>query len=954
MQYRFGITLAMIGFFVAMPAGAQSETKAALENPPTLAGCLDYLDWDPAERGTLLVVAPQRARLAGVKPFRNGGTNTMELRLPPGKESVRPGKYGFRLSVIASRYRRKVVTAGALSAVVPNTMAVLRYKNLPEPDLLQGVSWENRPQILFATLDAAQWRKLLSADGLGVGDLSRDQQRYFVGVFPPEMQLHRAAPADDQSSGKTEPVPFTDVARRGTRLRLYKNLRWDFAFRDPKGGNLHMGDGGQQPATAPTYSLQIPIRFLDSDVVGIDESDWGGGNGDVFGVNLMESQPNRLKASDLNYDAPALSVAVSLDGAKTVGELVARVQKVVGWELYADRRYAELPVYIRAAGTARAGDVLKALAYSVTGTFRRMDAGPGAVFVLTDDRVGSGTRLALMGGWLENARYRLEEMQTTLQENAAKMAVFRNATWSGQGDMTPSSALEARLFQPDITRQLNGMETFTPIGDLPPGVQERVRRQQESWREQRAENNSVKPIREDGVVVTSELRLACVIPDIGMVPLPQSRLNFAFPDGIVRLWGMLYPLTIPPDEKTTLPARISGKIFESRELFVRVRSDADARDAARIAGKRGFNSVLLAAEGQTPETVAGWLAAAHTAAPNVRLSIQVPLLWRPRESGATNAVLWDKNIVGETYGESVGRVVPGEEKGSILSPGERTDGEYIDVTNPVARQNVTDRVVALAKCSPHVQGILFTDTLPFGYAAPSPFGSRIRADRELGYTAGQRLAFLRDTGTDPVDLSPFGDLSQHFFAGSRLYSVMVQVSLPFFPDPGPDSENLPVISSQSPVSTATKELYPRWYASRTENLSAAMDTLHEQISARTDGSVRLYVHSTGMFPGVTTWTPTKTKVAMGGSATKPTAPQMPGEQWNVVPYQDRIAPDFPEQLRAMRREERFAREASTALAWTSGGTTSDKTKSRHRFLLDLRTAPVAELDSLLSQIVVEP
>ncbi len=88
-----------------------------------------------------------------------------------------------------------------------------------------------------------------------------------------------------------------------------------------------------------------------------------------------------------------------MDGAKTVGDLMARIRAVTGVEIYADRRYAELDVYSRSGVNVliRAGDLLKTLALSVTGTCRRVASGADAAFVLTDDRVGSGIRLTLIG-----------------------------------------------------------------------------------------------------------------------------------------------------------------------------------------------------------------------------------------------------------------------------------------------------------------------------------------------------------------------------------------------------------------------------------------------------------------------------------------------------------------------------------------------------------------------------
>ena len=120
-----------------------------------------------------------------------------------------------------------------------------------------------------------------------------------------------------------------------------------------------------------------------------------------------------------------------MDGAKTVGDLMARIRAVTGVEIYADRRYVELDVYFRSGANVliRAGDLLKTLALSVTGTCRRVASGADAAFVLTDDRVGCGIRLTLIGDWIENATARLREEQQKLSDGAREADVTEKAQW---------------------------------------------------------------------------------------------------------------------------------------------------------------------------------------------------------------------------------------------------------------------------------------------------------------------------------------------------------------------------------------------------------------------------------------------------------------------------------------------------------------------------------------------
>ena len=638
---------------------AMAQEKAASpvtpENPANLSLCLPFLDWEPAERGTLLIVAPERATLPQPRPYYGGEP-------PPvaAAEPVRAGRNGFRLAAIAPRYRRKLAVVGGLSAVVPEMMAVLRYKNLPEPDLWQGVRPESRPQFLLASLSPAQWKRAMSPDGIGMSELKRDQQTLFAGLLSADIALRRQdPPAPGQTYGKTELVPTSDIDMATPRLRLYQELHWNFLFQDSKHGTLTIGDPYRAVA-APVYRFEsaprFPQFFDDDDLYG------GGESPSAFGVMLVEAQPNRDKPSDVDYDAAVWNAAVPLEGTRTVGELVVRVRKATGIEIYADGRYTALSVYSRAVpGVAvRSGDLLKAIALSVTGTYRRVASGSAAALVLTDDRVGLGVRVAAIGDWLANARQQLIEARDKLIAGAKDADVSGTALWSLNDDGVPSPALLKRMAEINakpVPSQENIAEQLVPISQLPPGVQERVRNQQQDWRAQMARsiaeedrNDFYKPIREDGVVVRSRAKLAIVLPGIGSVALPnndidvEGRMTGYAVGGGESAWYA--SSLIPPDFKATLPVRLDTRRLEKRMLVVRVSSDADARDAALLAKARGFTGLLLPTGEQNAQTAGAWATAAKTAAPAIEIWLRTPLF---RYAGIDTEPFLDRNIAGETY-----------------------------------------------------------------------------------------------------------------------------------------------------------------------------------------------------------------------------------------------------------------------------------------------------------------
>ncbi len=640
---RGGVGIAAaIAFNGTMPRVAavqRGRLPANVENPPTLAACLPLLNWDPAERGPLLIVAPERAKTTLVQPI---GFSEQRRASPPldfGGTHVTTERKALRLSVISPRYRRKLVTVGSLSAAVPETMGVLRYKNLPKPDLFAAVRPETRPQLLLASLTKAQWRRLSSVDGLGIGDLERDQQAMFAGLLSETATLFRTnPPAPGQNQTKTEIVPLNGVRMADARLRLYKELSWTYLQKNTKGGGtLSMGNQRQgDDIKEPILRLQFNDSSADHAFNGGRDDSEVVENISVFGVNLLEALPNRAKPSDIDYDDPFWNISVSLSDARTVGELVARVRAATGVEIYSDKRYAELLVHTRAVANTgvRSGDLLKTLALSVTGTFRRVASGSETAFVMTDDRVGSGTRYALLNDWIQNATKELRVASEKIGGAAQEADVSGNAPWSLREDMIPSPALLKRMAgdgKGTVIPSEKLHEHLTPISELPPEVQERVRSQLDYLREQSAtqDEGNCHYLHEEGVMIGTKPTLSLVLPGIGTIPLPHDDIpltdrpaNPFYPAGMD--WysrGMM-----PPDMTAKLPVRIDSGRITKRLLAVQVGNVEDARRAALFAHSHRFNAVLFRVGGQSAEEIAAWTAAARAAVPGIAVWLRTPLL----------------------------------------------------------------------------------------------------------------------------------------------------------------------------------------------------------------------------------------------------------------------------------------------------------------------------------------
>ena len=337
-----------------------------------------------SQQDTLTLAPPPQARtlaqaLAAVETpkqdlFVTVGADKITLppgALPPDPDS-RPGQ-------VADAYGRLVRDFGGVTALAPPEMVVLNTRpGIPNP--YDGMPAEDALKLLLAGLTPSQWDSLTSESGLGVEDLSDEGQR----------ALFR------------EVLPAGDV----TAFREYSHLvpthSWrpiTLSARDMDAAHLRLGWRMQidVPMVGPGNTGETSLTPLVSGMAAYNAESVPAGM--VSGAVLRQVLPNNAKDADLDYTAPALAQSVRVDGITTVGDLVARVGRAAGLELYADRRYETRRVTLIGRRTARGVDLLRAVAFCVTGTFRRV----GPAYVLTDDLQGTATRRQRLARFVQEA-----------------------------------------------------------------------------------------------------------------------------------------------------------------------------------------------------------------------------------------------------------------------------------------------------------------------------------------------------------------------------------------------------------------------------------------------------------------------------------------------------------------------------------------------------------------------
>lgn len=808
------VTFASV-IFVSSRVQAQQLYTVSMGQAPapeatTPLALLERLDWDPAQRGPLLIVAPESTNASNGRAFF-----TYTEPSPLGE----PGPNGYRASDLFTHLSRKEMSVGGLTVVAPLSQYVLRYMDLPEPDLWRGIPSDKRLNYLLATFTLAQWQQLLTSNGIGIGDMNRSQKGFFTALFPAGLRLRRTeAPTQENTSGKTADI--TPTQPEEIRLRLFRRLKWDYQYQQGQNSTLSVGASPQSSQDGkPAYWIQYPQ----------EEQQASGFSAIAYGVDLMSMQPNRLKASDIDYAIPALDFPVSLTGAKQVGDLIDRLKTATGLELYADLRIAELPVYIRTAGgMVRSGDLMKALALAVTGTYRKVSDGSSTVYVLTDDRVGMGTRQAIIGDWLRQAGLNILSLQETVDKGLAGINASSTAPWPDDTGKAPSAAVQESLARSGGSGEAKGI----PVKELPEDIQTAIRNQTRDLNDRaRQESNPGNSlIRDDVVNLSSTLEFGFVLPSGEIVPIGRDNSGSI---SISSTFGLI------PGTSTkiasALPLRLSAKTATERILCVTIKTATEAKQTAEIAQAHGLNGLMLTCDpSTTPSNITEWVNAIRHVAPGVKVSLRVRPLWESEEETPGEGIetpAYDLNLLGETSAQFARRRKKEKawqsETQPVMLPGNR--GYWLRSDDSKSAQLIADRVVAMMAV-PGVSSLLLTDLLPPGYDF-FIMGQQSEFDPEghYGYTPSLRLALIRKVGVDPIDLSPYGEDIGAGYAGDSTRSV--RMLLPFLPDYGPQAAHM-IMNGVAASKIGAKDSYGRWNMMRYQSVSTLRNLLAETISQK--------------------------------------------------------------------------------------------------------------------------
>jgi hypothetical protein len=665
---------------------------------------------------------------------------------PPG---LMPSISGDSVRQVAVAYGQIVQDFGDVTAVAPPTMTVLNM-DPGDPDPYDGLPPSDALKLLAGSLSDSQWALLTGTQGLGYDDLiDMRQQELFRAQFPGG-SLHVQ---QDMSGGGTSLPDITLTANdlRAARLRLCQQVSLSL----PNVGQPHSYSGmGTEPDGKPHYTAFYNIGTTDT----------------VYGAQLRAVVPNTPKPSDLSEDS--LNATIPLAGIKTVGDLIGRIGVTAHLELYADPRYASRLVILAGPMSARAGDLLQALALCVRGTYRHV----GPAYVLTDDLMGLGTRQMILSRFAQQA----DEARAGAMGDAGDHLYARGGLMALPAADPGLSVTPAEMAQdPNAANAPPGfqMAVEIPFAQMTTTQQALARKELQQFQQQESAspNNPTWQVSLNGtIMLQAQPMLQLLTP---AVPCPVSLNLNTFGGQLFQPSAKLaaqiqaqqdakqqarWQAQEAQKPKTTLspaPPKTASPLLPRRAVLAHPRTAQEVVALVASMRRLGLNQLWLDvfSEGKShldgkPDILTEALAKTRGTGIVVVPTLNV-LTWNTDAPKAAQ----DLTVLGENSAQAADAE---NRYSAIVSQGKTPD--QADAQPPTATLSVwpaaptvvatlTALVQRLA-ATPGVGVIALqgTTTDSYNHDPDQNYGG---SGTDLGYTLSLRLTYLRRTHVDPIDLS---------------------------------------------------------------------------------------------------------------------------------------------------------------------------------------------------------
>lgn len=447
----------------------------------------------------------------------------------------------------------KVVKIGAITAIVPTNMVQFADVSGRQPDLYDGLPLNSKVLYLATTLNPTQW-KLLTGNGIGLGDLDEDQQGVFRSILPKSFQWityhvgDNYQPTKNLSSGK-----LTGEQLSGVRLRLSRQLML----------NVYLA------GRPNSYSMtDVPSGVEPGGEMSVRQSPDPGGRLTNFGVEFQQKIPTGPKPSDLKLTP--LTALLSLPKKTTLEEALRLTSSVTKVQIQADRRVRNLSVSMGAKVSA--ADFLSLCAQSVGGTYRKL----GDRYLLVQDRVGLGSRALLYADWLNSAGQIVEEREKSWRAALAKQGISQRVGWNADDRLSPGSDVMDRL-----DRDFTAPSSPFPSSQLGPEIEKILKTFVKN------SGRAGQEYRDDVVDVSSSIAYQFVLPGGKRLQIEGYLGNDYF---------FNQPSKPPESRPEPLLKRVKPEVLSSAGLLVVADSADDAKPILEAVKRFGFGEIWVQTE----------------------------------------------------------------------------------------------------------------------------------------------------------------------------------------------------------------------------------------------------------------------------------------------------------------------------------------------------------------------
>lgn len=765
----------------------QAQAQAPL--PPAAAPSL------PAAARPTLATA-----LAKAQPPTQGvalAVGTDKVKLPAG--IVMPGIVPT-VGEVSAAYGRVTQQFGQVTAVAPPTMVLLNAAP-GEPNIYAGLPALDAFTLLADSLSDSQWQAMTSAAGLSVASLtSAAQRQMFAALLSHDGQLLVTPKyAVGETWNKSDQLDLTSQIPLA-HLRLGQTISLSLPPADNP--NISYGDAEIPPPAGASREYEIAQR-----------DDYGGSSDTVYGATVRAEVPNVPKRGQLDFTATSLKMVIPLDGLKTVGDLIARIGEATRTELYVDARLEKKSLTVVGPPAAPASDLLRALAFCLTGTFRQV----GPAYVLTDDILGIGTRRQIWSEFEAEADALRAGPVLAASNDLYTRHLPKTLSWFG--DPGAYSPEEEKTVSTSInTRDGFLPELKLPLSQLTPAQQDMARRGVAKWNSEYTEQR----VTTDGMItVRPGLSVQLLMP--GLAAPIDLNLNhgsteqyfvFQMPkeqvDALEKKQqdedtkthpehGTLLTQVFKPAPTSDAWASLEAANAPRRGALVHPRTAKDVDAEVAAAKTLGLNELWIDVFSGGVAHIPGSPLSSMESLPPRENDILTEALVRTKGTSIRvfpvfDLLFWGKappaqdvdlNILGETSAQAAARW---EQSKALLPAGQETQEEVM--SNPIipdwpgvavspTAPDVQAELGALVKtlaARPGIAGLVWRQTDVPGYDL-LPGGSDT-SSLLLGYNESSRLAFLRRYHADPVDIYDVGHSA-----------TLANMDLPNFPDGGSGTES---------------------------------------------------------------------------------------------------------------------------------------------------------------------